>query len=67
MIIRNLLIKVIKRAAQGFLNYQSMWKDNSLVLECETEEDRDKAKDILNKGEVIIKVKPKDEGQKKTK
>jgi len=43
------------------------WQDNSLVLECETEGDRDKAKDILNKGEVIIKVKPKDEGQKKTK
>ena len=43
-----------------------MWKDNNLILECETEADRDKAKDILNKGDVIIKVKPKDEGQKKT-
>ena len=43
------------------------WKDDSLILECETEEDRDKAKDILSKGEVTIKVKPKSEEQRKRK
>jgi hypothetical protein len=46
---------------------QRLAKDDDLILECETEEDRDKAKDILNKGEVIIKVKPKSEEQRKGK
>ena len=41
------------------------WKDNALVLECESEKDRDRAKDILDKGDVIIKVKPRGEEPQK--
>ena len=37
------------------------WKDDALVLECQSKTDRDRAKEILEKGDVIIKVKPKDE------
>lgn len=37
------------------------WKDDALVLECESTADRDRAKEILDKGDVIIKVKPKGE------
>jgi hypothetical protein len=42
-----------------------MWKDDALVLECESTADRDRAKEILDKGDVIIKVKPK--GEERTK
>ncbi len=41
------------------------WKDDALVLECESEKDRDRAKDILDKGDVIIKVKPRGEEPQK--
>lgn len=41
------------------------WKDDALVLECESEKDRDRAKDILDKGDVIIKVKPRNEEPQK--
>lgn len=41
------------------------WKDDALVLECESTADRDRAKEILDKGDVIIKVKPK--GEERTK
>ena len=41
------------------------WKDDALVLECESSADRDRAKEILDKGDVIIKVKPK--GEERTK
>jgi hypothetical protein len=41
------------------------WKDDALVLECESTADRDRAKEILDKGEVIIKVKPKVEERTK--
>ena len=41
------------------------WKDDALVLECESTADRDRAKEILDKGDVIIKVKP--EGEERTK
>ena len=34
------------------------WKEDGLVLECESTADRDRAKEILDKGDVIIKVKP---------
>lgn len=37
------------------------WKDDALVLECESTADRDRAKEILEKGDVILKVKPKSE------
>ena len=37
------------------------WKEDALVLECESTVDRDRAKEILDKGNVIIKVKPKGE------
>lgn len=37
------------------------WKDDALVLECQSTADRDRAKEILEKGDVIIKVKPKSE------
>jgi hypothetical protein len=37
------------------------WKDDALVLECESTADRDRAKEILEKGDVVIKVKPKSE------
>jgi len=46
-------------------NCELRWKDDALVLECESEADRDRAKDILEKGDVIIKVKPKDEKEGK--
>lgn len=42
------------------------WEDDALVLECESSSDRDLAKDILDKGDVIIKVIPKDEKQRKS-
>ena len=41
------------------------WKDDALVLECESIADRDRAKEILDKGDVIIKVKIKDEERPK--
>lgn len=41
------------------------WKDDALVLECESTADRDRAKEILDKGDVIIRVKPK--GEERTK
>ena len=41
------------------------WKDDALVLECESTADRDRAKEILDKGDVIIKVKPKVEERTK--
>jgi hypothetical protein len=41
------------------------WKDDALVLECDSEKDRDRAKDILDKGDVIIKVKPRNEEPQK--
>jgi len=41
------------------------WKDDALVLECESTVDRDRAKEILDKGDVIIRVKPK--GEERTK
>ncbi len=41
------------------------WKEDALVLECESTVDRDRAKEILDKGDVIIKVKPK--GEERTK
>ena len=41
------------------------WKDDALVLECESTVDRDRAKEILDKGDVIIKVKPKGEERAK--
>jgi hypothetical protein len=43
------------------------WKEDGLILECETPEDRDQAREILNKGDVVIKIKPKGEAQKKGK
>ncbi len=47
------------------LKCEFVWKDDALVLECESEKDRDRAKDILDKGDVIIKVKPRDEEPQK--
>ena len=41
------------------------WKEDALVLECESTGDRDRAKEILDKGDVIIRVKPK--GEERTK
>ena len=41
------------------------WKDDALILECESTADRDRAKDILDKGDVIIKIRPRDEEQRK--
>lgn len=41
------------------------WKNDALVLECESTADRDRAKEILDKEDVIIKVKPK--GEERTK
>jgi len=41
------------------------WKEDALVLECESTADRDRAKEILDKGDVIIKVKPKVEERTK--
>jgi len=41
------------------------WKEDALVLECESTVDRDQAKEILDKGDVIIKVKPKGEERAK--
>ena len=41
------------------------WKEDALVLECESTADRDRAKEILDKGDVIIKVKPNDEERTK--
>lgn len=32
------------------------WKDDALVLECQSTGDRDRAKEILEKGDVILKV-----------
>lgn len=40
------------------------WEDDALVLECESPADRDRAKDILEKGDVRIRVKPRDEEQR---
>jgi hypothetical protein len=37
------------------------WKDDAIILECESTADRDRAKEILEKGDVILKVKPKSE------
>ncbi len=42
-----------------------VWEDDALVLECESEKDRDRAKDILDKGDVIIKVRPQNEKPQK--
>jgi hypothetical protein len=41
------------------------WKDDALVLDCESTTDRDRAKEILDKGDVIIKVKAKGEERSK--
>ena len=41
------------------------WKEDALVLECESTVDRDRAKEILDKGDVIIRVKPKSEERAK--
>jgi len=40
------------------------WKDDALVLECQSTADRDRAKEILEKGDVILKIKPKSEEDK---
>ncbi|TEU01883.1 MAG: hypothetical protein E3J24_07405 [Dehalococcoidia bacterium] len=37
------------------------WQENALILECESEADRNRAKEILETGDVLIKVTPKDE------
>lgn len=37
------------------------WKDDALVLECQSTADRDRAQEILEKGDVVIRVKPKSE------
>ena len=41
------------------------WTDGALILECESTEDRDRAKEILDKGDVIIRVKAKGEERSK--
>ena len=41
------------------------WEDDTLILECDSTADRERAKDILDKGDVVIKVKPKEGEQRK--
>jgi len=61
--------RVAERLGKG-LNIESQkpapscefkWREDALILECETPADRDRAKEILDSGDVVIKVKPSDE------
>lgn len=65
-IVKKVVVEVLSKGAKvepltPVPKCEVTWKDDALVLECQSTADRDRAKEILESGDVILKVKPKSE------